>query len=297
MTATTLRVLHPGGFTTTQDTGRPGWAHYGVARSGAADRAAARLANRLVGNDEGTAVLETLAGGLTLLAVGDAVLAVTGAVGDVRVQGRLEGRGVALQVLDGQRLEVGPLQDGLRSYVAVRGGLAVEPVLGSRSYDQLGAIGPPPLTAGDTLGVGELGRRPPWWEPVPLPRVERALDLIPGPRWDWLAPGGWTTLLARPWSVQPASNRTGVRLAGEPVTRRAGELPSEGMLPGFVQLPPDGQPIMLGPDCGVTGGYPVVAVVPDGHLDRLAQLAPGDVIRFRGASTTGPGGIARSDLT
>ena len=278
---TALRVLHPGGFTSVQDSGRPGWAHYGVARSGAADRAAARLANRLVGNDEGAAMLETLAGGLTLVAEGDAVLALTGALCDVRVDGRLEGRGVALQVLDGQRLQVGPPLDGVRTYLAVRGGLAVDPVLGSRSYDQLGAIGPPPLAAGDLLPVGDLGRHPAWWEPVPLPAVERTLHVVPGPRCDWLAPFGWADLLARQWTVQPASNRTGVRLGGKPVARRAGELPSEGMLPGFVQLPPDGQPIVLGPDCGVTGGYPVVAVVVDGHLDRLAQLAPGDVVRFQ----------------
>lgn len=283
MTATALRVLHPGGFTSVQDTGRPGWAHYGVARSGAADRAAARLANRLVGNDEGAAMLETLADGLILVAEGDAVLALTGALGEVRVEGRLEGRGVALQVLDGQRLQVGPPLDGVRTYLAVRGGLAVAPVLGSRSYDQLGAIGPLPLAVGDLLPVGGLGRRPAWWDPVPLPTVERTLHVVPGPRPDWLAHGGCADLLAQPWTVQPASNRTGVRLGGKQVMRRTGELPSEGMLPGFVQLPPDGQPIVLGPDCGVTGGYPVVAVVVDGHLDRLAQLAPGDVVRFRGA--------------
>jgi biotin-dependent carboxylase-like uncharacterized protein len=276
----TFTVVHPGVLTTVQDTGRVGYAHFGVARSGGMDAAAMRLANRLVGNTPETAVLEAVGGGLALQANGEVIVAVTGAYGPVDVSGRQEGRGVGLRLAAGDVLTLGQPVDGVRSYVAIRGGVDIEPVLGSRSHDQLGALGPAPLDSGDELPVGTASSEPVCFEQVPLPPIRRTVRVLPGPRRDWLAPTGWASLLNQHWVVQPSTNRTGLRLGGDPLAHRAGELPSEGMAPGFVQLPPDGQPIILGPDCGVTGGYPVIAVVAASDRDRLGQLAPGEVLRF-----------------
>jgi biotin-dependent carboxylase-like uncharacterized protein len=278
-----LLVLDPGPFTTVQDLGRRGQAHLGVPRSGAADRGSLRLANRLVGNDEPAAALEVLAGGAALEAQVDLTVAVSGARCEVAIDGRQQGRHVAVAVAAGQVLSLGPAVQGLRVYLAVRGGLAVPPVLGSRSYDQLGALGPPPLRADDVLQVGDAARGEPSWEPLPAadPPHQPVLRVVPGPRDDWLLEPGLDGLTAALWTVDPASDRAGTRLTGPPIARREGDLASEGTVPGAVQLPPDGRPILLGPDAGVTGGYPVVAVVVDADLDLAGQLAPGTKVRFR----------------
>ena len=277
-----LRVLRVGALVTCQDLGRRGMAHWGVPRSGAADRGALRLANRLVGNEEGAAGLEVLAGGGVLRAQGAGVVAVTGATCEVAVGGRPEGRNVALRLADGEELALGPVTRGLRSYVAVQGGVAVAAVLGSRSYDQLGHLGPPPLRPDDLVPCGAQAVAEPQWEQVPVADVpaQPVLRVLPGPRDGWLE-AGIDALLTTAWTVSPELDRTGVRLDGPPLRRRGGELPSEGMVPGAVQVPPDGRPILLGPDAAVTGGYPVVAVTIDADLDLVGQLAPGAVVRFR----------------
>jgi biotin-dependent carboxylase-like uncharacterized protein len=278
-----LHVLEPGVFTTSQDLGRSGRAHLGVPRSGAADRASLRRANRLVGNSSGAAAWEVLLGGLRVEARGDVVLAVTGATVTVEVDDVLQGRDVALSLVKGQQLRIGRPTHGLRSYVAVRGGVDAAVVLGSRSYEQLGAIGPAPLRAGDIVRTGVDTAGPVYWSQVPSPEipVQPALRFLPGTRADWLTDEA--ALLASSWTVAASSDRTGTRLVGPPLARRAGELASEGLLPGAVQVPADGQPIILGPDAGVTGGYPVVAVVVDADLDLLGQLAPGVTVKFQRA--------------
>lgn len=279
----TLRVVAPGPYACFQDLGRPGRAHQGVPRSGAADRAALRLANRVLGNCEGNAAVEALLGSLVLEAVEDTVVAVTGASCDVWVGARLQSAHVALRLRPGDQLRCGTPKRGLRVYLAVRGGFAPPAVLGSRSYDQLGGIGPAPLATGDELAIGRDVTGDIWWEPVPIaqPTVEPVLRLRQGPRDDWASPDALGLLVSSFWTVQAASNRTGLRLAGPRLRRRDGELPSEPTLPGAVQLPADGQPILLGPDSGTTGGYPVLGVVCDEDLDLAGQASPGTGFRFR----------------
>lgn len=273
-----------------QDLGRPGHAHLGVGRSGAADRGALRLANRLVGNADGLAGLELLLGGAVLRAGGHLVVAVAGAVAPVAVDGRPAGRGAPLRLRPGARLEVGAVTAGLRVVVAVRGGVAVTPVLGSRSRDTLAGLGPAPLSAGAVVPVGPATGAPPIVDvaPVPGPPRPAVLRVRPGPQREWFPPAAWEALTGAAWAVSSASSRVGVRLEGSALARTpeasGRELPSEGMVGGAVQVPPDGRPVVLGPDRPTTGGYPVIAVVMDADLDSLAQCPPGTSVRFR---TTG----------
>ncbi|MFI0720564.1 biotin-dependent carboxyltransferase family protein [Streptomyces sp. NPDC021224] len=279
-------VVRAGALTTVQDLGRAGYAHLGVPRSGALDVPAYRLANRLVGNTEGAAALETTVNGCALRAVRPLLVAVTGAPCPVRVGGRPAAWGAPVRVPDGAVLEVGAATAGLRSYVAVAGGLAVEPVLGSRSADLLSGLGPAPLTDGAELPVGsERGAGCAAADVLPYGPAggELVLPLVPGPRDDWFAPGALTELVTGAYAVSPASNRIGLRTAG-PALRRAdgrdGELPSEPMVPGAVQVPPDGHPVVFLADHPTTGGYPVIGVVPEESLPAAAQSVPGSRIRF-----------------
>ncbi len=278
-----LIVVEPGLYACFQDLGRPGRAHQGVPGSGAADRRSLRLGNRLVGNAEDAAGVEALFGSLVLEAVDDVVVAVTGAFCEVTLGSRREGMHLALRLRAGERLRCGTPTQGLRVYVTVRGGFVPPPVLGSRSYDELGRIGPAPLAAGDELVVGRDTPGAAWWEPAPiaLPVTEPVFRLSRGPRDDWASAEALILLTSSVWTVRPDSNRTGLRLSGPVLSRRVGELPSEPTVPGAVQLPADGQPILLGPDSGTTGGYPVLGVVCDEDLDHAGQSAPGTKLRFR----------------
>ena len=279
-----LTVLAAGPLTTVQDRGRPGWAEIGVTRSGAADRAAADLANRLVGNDASAAVLEVTAGGLRIRAERTLLVAVTGAPAPVTVDGRPAPFDGPLTLTPGQVLGLGLPPVGLRSYLAVRGGIDVPTVLGSRSTDTLSGLGPAPLASGDRLSVGTLAADEPVVDvaAVGSPSSRPVLGVLPGPRRDWLAPAAWTTLTREPWTVTADSNRVGLRLSGPALDRaRTDELPSEGLVPGAVQVPPDGAPVLFLADHPVTGGYPVLAVVRTADLPAAAQLRPGDVVRFR----------------
>jgi biotin-dependent carboxylase-like uncharacterized protein len=279
-----LTVLASGPLTTVQDRGRPGWASIGVTRSGAADRQAAALANRLVGNDAAAAVLEVTVGGLQVRAGRTLLVAVSGAPAPVTVDGRAAPFDAPLTLRPGQVLGLGNPAVGLRSYLAVRGGIGVPPVLGSRSTDTLSGLGPAPLRPGDVLPVGALAADEPVVDvaPVRAPSSRPVLRVLPGPRRDWLAPAAWTALTAEDWTVSPDSDRVGLRLAGPRLDRaRTDELPSEGLVPGAVQVPPDGAPVLFLVDHPVTGGYPVLAVVTTDDLPAAAQLRPGDRVRFR----------------
>ena len=267
-----IEIVGTGPLVTVQDLGRGGHAALGVPRSGAFDRAALRLANRLVGNEEGAAALEVLLGGLAFTVHDAATVALTGAV-----CGGAD-HGVALTVPAGTTVRLGVPARGLRTYLAVRGGFAVTAVLGSCSTDTLSGLGPAPVVAGSRLGVG-AARGAVSGETAALDTRPRAALVDPGPRADWLAGDALALLAARRWTVRGDSDRVGVRLEGPPFTRtRTDELPSEPTLPGAIQVPADGRPIVFGPDAPVTGGYPVIGVVRD--LDALAQLRPGDPIRF-----------------
>jgi allophanate hydrolase subunit 2 len=244
-----ITVVATGPLATVQDEGRPGWASVGVSRSGAADRASAALANRLVGNAAGAAAVECTFGGLALRFEHAALVAVTGA----------PCAGCAVDapchVPAGHVLRLGVPSVGLRTYVAVRGGLAV-------GDDVAGA---PP-------GVDVAPARRRW---------DARVALLPGPRLDWFAADALDVLCTGTYTVMPDSNRTALRLDGPALRRVVGrELPSEGLVPGAVQVPPDGRPVVFLVDHPVTGGYPVVAVARERDLDVLAQRRPGDAVRF-----------------
>lgn len=279
-----LAVLAPGPLTTVQDLGRPGHAAIGVTRSGAADTAAAGLANRLVGNRPEAALLEVTAGGLRLRAGRTVLVAVTGAPLPVAVDGRPAPFAAPMTLPAGTELSLGTPRAGLRSYLAVRGGIDVPPVLGSRSTDTLSGLGPPPLTAGTLLPVGDLAADEPVVDVAPVgpPPDRPVLRVLPGPRRDWLDDAAWAALTTQEWAVAADSDRVGLRLTGPRLARaREGELPSEGLVAGAVQVPPDGAPVLFLADHPVTGGYPVLAVVVTADLPLAAQLRPGDGVRFR----------------
>ncbi|MCC9310176.1 biotin-dependent carboxyltransferase family protein [Kitasatospora sp. RB6PN24] len=283
-----LLVARAGPLTTVQDHGRHGTAHLGVPRAGALDRPAYLAANRLVGNAPEAAVLETTVGGVAVTANGGPLLlAVTGAPARITVDGRPAAWGAPVFLPAGATLDVGPADAGVRSYLSVAGGLLPPPVLGSRSTDLLAHLGPPPLRDGDRLPVGTT-HGPPATELVPLPAMptELVLRLLPGPRADWLRPGSLVALARSRYRVAGASNRIALRTEGPALIRsRHGELESEGMVLGAVQVPPDGQPVVFLADHPTTGGYPVIGVVPEADLPAAAQARPGTPVRF--VPTTG----------
>ena len=274
-----LQVLEPGPRTTVQDSGRPGQAALGIGRSGACDRRSYALANRLVGNDAGAAALEVTFGGLVLRAEADVVVVTTGA----RCAGDWA-HNAPTRLRAGQQLRLGTPVTGARTYVAVRGGLAVEPVLGSRSTDLLAGLGPPVVAAGDVLPVGRPTAPLPPVDVAPVAEPEAGdvhLKVLPGPRRDWFPDQAWELLLGAAYAVTSDSNRVGLRLDGPPLERsRPGELPSEGMVRGALQIPPSGLPVLFLADHPVTGGYPVVAYVRDDDVDICAQLRPGQRVLF-----------------
>lgn len=282
-----LEVLETGVLTTVQDAGRPGHAALGVGRSGAADAVSYALANRLVANPPGAAALEVTFGGLRLRARGGVTVAVTGAWGPVGVAGRAAAMNTVLTVGDGAELWLGPPARGVRGYVAVRGGIDVPPVLGSRSTDTLSGVGPPRIVPGALLPVGAPPEAFPLVDLVPAappPGDELTLRVLLGPRHDWFTPDAAHTLLTGSYTVSGRSDRVGARLRGPHLARRRpGELPSEGLVAGALQVPPDGDPVLFLADHPVTGGYPVIAVVVSGDLPKAAQARPGTVLRFREA--------------
>ncbi|MGY1602322.1 5-oxoprolinase subunit C family protein, partial [Geodermatophilus sp. SYSU D00815] len=210
----------------------------------------------------------------------------TGAPTPLTVAGRPAGLNAPLTLPAGAELALDAPPVGLRSYLAVRGGVDVPPVLGSRSTDLLSGLGPAALRAGDLLPVGTDAGEEPVVDvaPVAAPSDRPVLPVLPGPRRDWLTGEAWSRLVTAVWAVSPDSDRVGARLTGPRLERaRDGELPSEGLVPGAVQVPPDGAPVLFLADHPVTGGYPVLAVVTTAGLAAAAQLRPGDEVRFRPA--------------
>lgn len=287
-----LEVLRPGLQLLIQDLGRPGFASMGVSAAGAADRTALTAANRLVGNAETAAGLESFGGAVLLRCTGDGVAAATGATGTITVTA-VDGTvltprlGVAFALADGDELELGPTERGVRRYFAVRGGIAVETALDSSSADTLAGLGPAAVDKGTTVGVHDPRTAPHLVDPTPtqprdLPQAGETvmLSVTLGPREDWFTEAGIETLLSQEWTVTHESDRVGLRLNGEvPLERaRTGELPSEGAVTGALQVPPNGQPVLFGPDHPLTGGYPIIASVDD--VDLAAQLPPGAKLRF-----------------
>jgi KipI family sensor histidine kinase inhibitor len=288
-----LEVRSPGLQTLFQDLGRHGQAGQGVSASGAMDQAACKAANRLVGNASNSTCLETVNGGLELRSRGEIVVAITGADGPVHLTAVNGARWQAARyqpvaLADGDVLALGEPVAGTRSYVAVRGGFAVTPVLGSCSTDTLANVGPAPLAAGDVLAVNPvlhgavvgLAEEPP--ADLPTTQDDVTLDVVLGPRTDWFTPAAALHLSQQRWHVTPQSNRVGLRLAGEvPLTRAIpGELPSEGTCAGAIQVPPSGQPVLFLADHPLTGGYPVIGAVAPYHLDKAGQIPINAWVRF-----------------
>jgi KipI family sensor histidine kinase inhibitor len=281
-----IEVLDPGLLSLVEDGGRRSVGGLGVPRGGPADSATMRLANRLVGNPDGCAAIEVTASGPTLKISGDAHLGAVASRPDgveVQIDGYPVGADVVIPVRHGQVVTVGRVRSGLRAYLAVSGGIENPPVVGSRSTDLLSGIGPGPLMAGDQLDLGAPSRPHGQLSP-PLegatghrPAVIRVLagpHRLPRSKEDPLAAG--------PWTVADASNRIGLRLRGPWPSPPPGgaQIRPMGMITGAIQLPPDGNPIILMPDHATTGGYRVVACVIAADLPLLGQLGPGDTVAF-----------------
>jgi biotin-dependent carboxylase-like uncharacterized protein len=291
--ARALVVVRAGALTLVEDGGRPGLAHLAVPRSGALDRAALAEANRLVGNEPGRPGLETTLTGVALRATVSCVVAVTGAPAPVTIDGRPVPMSSAVPLPAAAVLDVGTAQTGLRSYVAVAGGIALGPVLGSCSTDVLSGLGPPALRAGDSLPIGVPQSAPGRVDADPGPAGRRpggplVLTITPGPREDWFTAGSLTTLVSSRYRAGKDSNRIALRLDGPALERAVTvELASEGLVLGAVQVPADGQPLVFLADHPTTGGYPVIAVVDDSDVDAGAQMRPGEEVRFRWSASAG----------
>lgn len=288
-----LEIISPGLQTVLQDLGRAGHTDQGVSMSGALDRGALRAANRAVGNDSASACLEVVLGGLSFVCHGRAIIAVTGAQTPITVTtaSGLQWQPNNYQPIeldDGDRVSLGAPQAGLRSYLALRGGFQVAPVLGSLAYDSLAQVGPPPLKAGDRLSFEAINAgtsvsiaEGPAFE-LPTARDVITLDVVMGPRSDWFTQAAIDRLSSQLWRVTAQSNRVGIRLQGEVPLERCNhdELPSEGTSLGAIQVPASGQPVLFLADHPLTGGYPVIAAVASHHLDLAGQIPVNAQIRF-----------------
>lgn len=293
-----LLVVTTGALMTVQDLGRPGLAHLGVTRSGAADIPAHTHANALVGNAPSAATLEVTAGGCEVRAREDVLLAVTGARVPLWVGSVPAPLGSPIRVGAGQTLTPGAPERGVRNYIAVRGGFDVPPVLGSRATDMLSGLGPSPVTANTVLPIGVAGPidqagfdalrqlAVPATQAAEEDNPARASAILKvrvrlGPRDDWLTQAAIDTFLGSPYEVSTESNRVGARLTGLALEReRDGELESEGLVLGAVQVPASGQPVIFLADHPTVGGYPVIAVVEPDDVPLVAQSRPGDSLTF-----------------
>ncbi|MCC3374902.1 5-oxoprolinase subunit PxpB [Cohnella sp. REN36] len=304
-----VAVLAPGLHATVQDLGRLGWQAFGVSRGGAMDREACRTANALVGNEADAAVLELTMQGGRYRMLRDALVALTGAAAPAEADGEPMPAGRPVLLRAGTELAVGRMERGSRAYLAFAGGIDVPLSLGSRSTDPragIGGLAGRPLAAGDALAFGAPSpaaarlaarlaaaaeRSGRLWAPAPGGYAAAAglppdgppvvLRVLRGRGWDWFDPAARARLLVTAYRVQPASDRMGIRLEGAPLRLSSPIEPvSHGVTPGTVQVPPDGQPILLASGCQPTGGYPILAHVISADLPLLGQLRPGQSVSF-----------------
>lgn len=293
-----LRVLEPGLLTTVQDLGRPGHAALGVSASGAADPLSARMGNLLVGNAENAGVLEmTLVGGIFAFDA-PALVAVTGSDFGAAVEGRRPGAlppWSATQVEAGDVVRVGPTRSGARAYLCIRGGVVVPPVLGSASTHLLTGLGGlcgRALRKGDVLEIGPDPGGPRSRLRVAALEVEkillrRTLRVTRGPQADFFTALALERFARSEYEVTEEADRMGLRLSGPPLMRSdARQMLTEGVCVGAVQVPENGQPIVLFVEQQTTGGYPKVANVVSADLPALGQLRPRDRVRFENVSLT-----------
>jgi antagonist of KipI len=287
-----LEVLDPGLLTTVQDAGRRGWARYGVPPSGPLDAAAFAAANALLGNPSAAAALEITLAGPTLRVERECLIAVCGATFDLWVGTLPVPMWHAVYVRAGRIITFGTRRSGARAYLAISGGIALPPFLGSQATYLPGGFGGMEgraLCAGDRLplkatatrdlvrGAGRVwtvDRRPPYAQ-------QPVLRVVLGPQDDYFTPEGVETFLNSVYRLTPEADRMGVRLQGPPIVHRGPTgIVSDGVMTGSVQVPPDGQPIVMLADHQTTGGYPKIATVLRADLPLLAQCLPGDSVRF-----------------
>jgi len=291
----TLLVMHPGALSTVQDLGRPGFGAAGVAPSGAMDLWALRAANVLVGNEEDAAVIEFTLRGPTIAFESEAVIALTGSRFDVSILRSVSGSAferdvdattaphqTSFWVRAGESLRIGPTLGGARGYLAIRGGIDVPLTLGSRSTHVAARLGGRVLNQGDRLETGTASDAP-----LRRARLDAAyrsasrLRVIAGPQHDIFLPGSVERFFSSPYTVTASSDRTGMRLQGPPLELRAKpDIDPEGVVTGALQIPGDGQPILLGCDRPATGGYAKVATVIGADMHLAAQAKPGDTFSF-----------------
>lgn len=288
-----LKVVSTGPQLLFQDLGRFHMAGSGVAPSGTFDRMSAVRANHAMGNYDNAAVLEILLGGVELLALDDVNFVMTGMrcpIDIISEDGtkRAQYSNNIIDVVPGDRICIGMAHHGMRGYLAVRGGFNPTPVLGSRSTDIMSGLGPAPVAPGDILLVSDDIAEHAWWPKLrelpalwPQEKVHE-LTVVLGPRADWFTPSSIEAFFGQVYEVSDQSNRIGLRLTADTPLERARneELPSEGMVRGSIQVPPNGMPVIFGPDYPVTGGYPVIGVLTRRSSDYSAQCAPGDKVRF-----------------
>ncbi|MCA9292816.1 MAG: biotin-dependent carboxyltransferase [Phycisphaerales bacterium] len=291
-----ITLQSPGQFTTVQDLGRIGHGSLGVAMCGAADQCSLRLGNRLVGNPDSAAALEMTFVGATVRFDAPTRVALTGA----RAPRASVPMWRAVDLESHRELAIGPIESGVRTYLCIAGGIDTPQVLGSRAAHVATGLGPPRCAANTTLPVGsptniqqEVSDAALLHELVAeLDRQE--LRIVPGPHRDHLPQHSWDELLAGSWCIDMQSDRIGTRLIGPSGASSSGALPTEGAFHGAIQLPPSGQPIILGPDCAPTGGYPIIASIASVDLPALAQRRPGETIRFTPTSIEEAQRLARA---
>lgn len=289
-------VLSTGPQALFQDRGRFGFASVGVSSSGSFDRLSAARANHALGNDPNATVVEILVGSFEFEAHSQATIVFTGTDAAVTAQssGGRSKNATTNTIIDlepGDRFCLDNAHYGMRAYLAVRGGFQAPEVLGSSATDLLSSLGPAPINVGDHLEIASDIADRQWWPrlrqlPTLWHRPEGAIEtltVIRGPRDKWFTSESLDSFFHQIFTVSNDSNRIGIRLEAEtPLSRRVeGELKSEGMVRGSIQVPPGGHPVMFGPDHPVTGGYPVIAVLTARSCDRSAQLLPGDRVRFK----------------
>jgi len=284
---TALEVLQFGRGASVQDAGRFGYRRFGVSTAGAMDRRALALANFLVGNRPDAAALELpLSGAEFRVSGGPVLLAAVGPGTTMAIGDRPVAANTSAQAFDGDRVIVSPPRDGICGYIAVAGGIQTSLVLGSRSCHHRSGVGGGVLTPGDRLPcVGGLGHPPlAMTKPIEFDGGE-AFRIVSGPQAEFFGKETRSHFLSESYQISPRSDRMGIRLEGPALLSAKGyDIVSEGVVPGCIQVPGDGKPIVLGRDCQTTGGYPKIATVISADLDRLAQIPIGGAVRFRAIS-------------
>jgi len=289
----TISVLDPGFATTVQDLGRYGCAHLGISPSGAADSLAFRTANLMVGNHENAPALEMTLSGVRLKFGESAVISIAGAECSFEIDGNPVSRRQAVQIGSGAVLKCGRMSNGVRTYLAVQGGFDVPLVLGSASTNMVarfGGVQGRMLRKGDQLQIGTLPvRKARVLDVENMPRSgitgETTFRVTRGVQQEWFAADALLTFFSQPFKVTEQCGRTGIRLVGERIAAlNTSQLLTDGIPLGAIQVPPEGQPIILFVDQQTTGGYPKIANVIAADMHLVGQLRPQDVVRFREVS-------------